>query len=92
MVVNQMSNSLRLPPQVHRALEQGHKNIWNSPRVAGSLLRDPRRARPVMVEGQLSSSTDPAESPMKEASKATPECVQIGDDDRQFVATRHDSV
>ena len=61
-------------------------SLW----VGCSLLRVPRRARPVM-EGHVSSTTEPAESPMKGTSKATPEEVQVGDDDRQSVPTRQHS-
>ena len=54
---------------------------WNAAgephREAGSLLKDPSKVRKGVVEGQLSSPTDPAESPMKELSLATPEGVQV---------------
>ena len=36
----------------------------DSPWAKGCLLKDPRRAKQV-VEGQVSSTTEPAESPMK---------------------------
>ena len=63
-----------------------------SPRAAVSLLKDPRLARKVVVEGQLTSTTDPAEWPMKETSMATPSGVLVGKDERQSMPTRQDSV
>ena len=62
------------------------------PRAAGSLLKDPRSARKVVVEGQVSSTTDPAGSPRKETSKATLTGVQVGEDERQSVPSRQHSV
>ena len=72
--------------------QAGSSAQGDSPRVAGSLLRDPRRAKQVFVGAQLSSITDPAESPMKETSKATPSGVQVGVGERESVPTRQDSV
>ena len=62
----------------------------DSPWASGSLLKDPRRARQV-VEGQVSSTTEPAESPMKETSQAIVEHVQDVDE-RQSAPTRQHSV
>ena len=62
------------------------------PRAAGSLLKDPRRARKVVVEEQVSSSTDPVEAPAKEPQMATPSVVQVGEDERQSAPTRQLSV
>ena len=62
----------------------------DSPWVSGSLLRDPRRATQV-VEGQVSSTTEPAESPMNETSQATVERVQYCDE-LQSAPTRQHSV
>ena len=64
----------------------------DSTRVAGSLLRDPRRAKQVVVELQVSSSTDPVVAPAKEHPLATPSGVQVGEDDRKSVPTRQHSV
>ena len=50
----------------------------DSPRVAGTLLRDPRRAKQTVVGRQVCSSTDPVEAPAKEQSMATPGPVQAG--------------
>ena len=63
-----------------------------SPRAAGSLLKDPRRARKLVVEWQVSSSTDQVEAPAKAQSMATPSRVQVGEDDRQSAPTRQHSV
>ena len=60
--------------------------------MAGRLLRDQRMAKKVVVEGQVSSSTDPAGSPMKETSMARRSDVRVCDDDRQSVPTRPHSV
>ena len=62
------------------------------PRAAGSFLKDQRRARKVVVEGQVSSSTDPVEAPAKEQSMATPAEAQVGVDERQSAPTRQHSV
>ena len=64
----------------------------DSPRVAGSLLWDPRRARQPVIGGLVSSSTDPVEAPAKEQSMATPGPVQVGVDEQQAVPTRQHSV
>ena len=56
----------------------------DSPWASGSLLKDPRRAKQT-VGGQVSSTTEPAESPMKETSQATVQDV----DERQSAPTRH---
>ena len=55
------------------------------PRAAGSLLKDSRRARKLVLEGQVNAKTEPAESPMNEQSEAMPSAVQVGEDDRQSV-------
>ena len=62
----------------------------DSPWALGSLLKDPRRAKQV-AEGQVSSTTEPAESPMKETSQATVEHLQDVDE-RQSAPTRQHSV
>ena len=62
------------------------------PRAAGSLIRDSRRARKVVLEGQVSAKTEPAESPMNAQSEAMPMGVQVGEDDRQSVPRRQHSV
>ena len=60
------------------------------PWVSGSLLKDPRMAMEER-EWQVSSTTEPAESPMKETSQATLERVQDVDE-RQSAPTRQHSV
>ena len=62
------------------------------PRVAGSQLRDPRRAMQLVVGGQVSSSTYPMEPLAKEQSMATPSETQFGVDERQSAPTRQHSV
>ena len=62
------------------------------PRAAGSFLKDQQRARKVVVECQVSSSTDPVEAPAKEQSMATPDEAQVGVDERQSAPTRQHSV
>ena len=64
----------------------------DSPRAAGSLLQDTRSARKVVLEEQLSSSTDRVEAPAKEQAVATHSGVEVGQDDRQSVPTRQHSV
>ena len=64
----------------------------DSPRVAGSLLRDPRRAKQPVVGGQVSSSTDPVEAPPNAQSMATPGPIQVGVDEQQSAPTRDHSV
>ena len=59
----------------------------DSPWASGGSLKDPRRAKQV-AEGQVSSTTQPAESPMKETSQATVQDV----DERQSAQTRQHSV
>ena len=62
------------------------------PRVAGSLLRDTRRAGRFVVGGQVSSSTEPVEAPAKEQAMATPCPSQVGVDEQQAAPTRQHSV
>ena len=62
------------------------------PRAAGSLIKDSRGARKVVLEGQVSEKTEPAESPMNKQSEAMPSAVHVGDDDRQCVSRRQHSV
>ena len=62
------------------------------PRAAGSLIKDSRRARKVVLEGEVSAKTEPAESPMNEQSEAMPMGVQVDVDERQSVPTRQHSV
>ena len=62
------------------------------PLAAGSLLNDPRRAKKVVAEGKLSSRTDPAQSPMNDPSMATSNGVQVGEEERQSLPTRQQSV
>ena len=62
----------------------------DSPWALGSLLKDPRRAKQV-AEGQVSSTTESAESPIKETSNATVERLQDGNE-RQSAPTRQHSV
>ena len=64
----------------------------DSPRVASSLLRDPRRAKQPGVGGQVSSSTDPVEGPAKEQPMATPGPVRVGVDEQLAAPTRDHSV
>ena len=64
----------------------------DSSRVAGSLVRDPRRAKQMVVSGHVSSSTDPVEAPAKEQSMATPGPVRIGVDEHQAAPTRDHSL
>ena len=64
----------------------------DSPRVACSLLRDPRRAKQMVVGGQVSSSSDPLEAPAKAQSMATPTEVQVGVAESHSVPTRLHSV
>ena len=64
----------------------------DSPRVAGSLLRDSRMAKQTVVGWQVSFSTDPMEAPAKEQSMATPGPVQVGVAEHQAAPTRDDSV
>ena len=64
----------------------------DSPWVAGSLLRDPRRAKQPVIGGQVSSSTDPVEAPAIEQSMATPGTVRIGVDEQLAAPTRDHSV
>ena len=64
----------------------------DSPRVAGSLLRHPRRAKQIVFSGQLSSSTDPVEALSKEQSTATPVNVQVGVHVHQSAPMREHSV
>ena len=64
----------------------------DSPRVAGTLLRDPRKAKQSVVVGQFSSSTDPLEAPAKEQAMATPGPAQVGVDEQQAAPTRKHSV
>ena len=59
--------------------------------AAGNLLRDQRRARKVVVEERLSSSTEPVEAAAKGESVATPS-AQVGEDDRHSAPTRQHSV
>ena len=63
-----------------------------TPWAAGSLLKDRRRARQVVTEWQVISSTDPVEAPAKEQPMATPGVVQFGDDDGQSMPTHQHSV
>ena len=62
----------------------------DSPWALGGLLKVPRRAKQV-VEGQVSSTTEPPQSPMKETSQATVEQLQDVDE-RQSAPTRQHSV
>ena len=71
-----VTSSATLPKQGQAACD-GEGVPLGQP-AAGSLLKDPRRARKVVVEGHVSSTSDPAESPVKEQSMATPEAVQDG--------------
>ena len=63
----------------------------DSSRVAGSLLRDPRKAKQLVVGGLVSSSTDPMEAPAKLQSTATPGVVRIGVDEQLAAPTRDHS-
>ena len=56
--------------------QAGYQEEGDSPRAAGSLLKDTRRARQ-MWEGQVSAKTEPAESAMNERSEAMPKGVQV---------------
>ena len=72
--------------------QAGYHAECASIRAAGSLLNDSRRAKKVVLEGQVSAKTEPAESPMNDQSEAMPMGVQVGEDDRQSVSTRQHSV
>ena len=48
---------------------QGHAHCSGGgdvPRATGSLLKDPRKVRKSVVEGHVSSPTDPLQSPVKQ--------------------------
>ena len=60
----------------------------DSPRVASSLLRDPRMMKQPVFGGQVSSSTDPVEAPAKEQAMATPGPAKVGVDEQQAATTR----
>ena len=60
----------------------------DSPQVTGSLIRDPTRAKQVVVGGQVRSSIDPMEAPAKEQPMATPNAAQVGVDESESVPTR----
>ena len=72
--------------------QAGCSGEWKLPLAARSIVKDPRRARKVVVEGQVSSSTDPVEAPAKEQSMATPDEAQVAVDERQSAPTRQHSV
>ena len=58
-------------------------------RAAGNLLKDPRRTRQVVVEGQVSSSTDTVESPAKGQSMATPACAHAAETNANLGLRQH---
>ena len=61
-------------------------------RAAGTLVQDQRRARKVVVEGEVSSSTGQVEAPAKEQSMATPGPVQVGVAEHPAAPTRDHSL
>ena len=66
------------PPPLQAQRQAGCSGEWDPLRVSGSLVNDRGRIRKLVVERQVSSSTDWVESPVKEKPSATPS-VQVAE-------------